>query len=452
MNENTVAPAEAEATPRRHIRALLVEDDAVDRMACRRALQQHPAYQFELYEADTGRQGLQLAHEHEFDCILLDYHLPDMTGLEFLIEITDVLGKIQVPVLKLTGSDNVAIAVEAMKRGARDYLIKDTEGRYLELLPAVIERVLGEQQMLVEKHRAEMQYRMLVEHIPSITYILTLEGEGCPVFVSPQIERLGFTAEEWINQSDLRFQQIHPEDRDLVLRAFLHSRQSGEVFRCGYRISTRTGELLWFHDEASVVCDAKGNMLFLQGVMLDITEKKSMEAELAEHRYRLERQVELRTAGLERRIASFEYANANLCTKLEESMEDLRLARLAQLRCQAAHALTEEAVIDVDADGRLSLLNPAAERLLMLSSEKALGRPLAEVLRLTGSDGLTVADMQRRCLARKHENMHVEAATLLRQDDVPLAVSGWFAPLYNPDDQTVKLLVLLHPAAGDAGH
>lgn len=443
MNTNTAPQIGLESTTKRRVRALLVEDDAVDRMACRRALQQHPGYEFELYEADTGRQGLQLVQEHEFDCILLDYHLPDMTGLEFLVEITDALGRIQVPVLKLTGTDNVAIAVEAMKRGARDYLIKDTEGRYLELLPAVVERVLGEQRMLEEKHQAEEKYRMLVEHVPAISYILTLEEEGRPLFVSPQIERLGFAAEEWTKQSDLHFQQIHPEDRDLVMQAFLHSRNTGEAFRCDYRVSTRTGDILWFHDEASVVCDEKGKMLFLQGVMLDITEKKSMEAELAEHRHRLEQQVERRTALLERRIAVFEAANANLCAKFEENMAALRQARLAQLRCQVLHSLAEEAILDVNADGLITLLNPAAERLLMLDREQALGRPLVEVLRLTASGGLTVADIQRRCLARQHESVQVEAATLSRQDDVPLAVSGWFAPIVDADGRAASLLVLL---------
>lgn len=451
MNGIDAIHVESEAAPRRHIRALLVEDDAVDRMACRRALQQHPDYEFELYEADTGRQGLQLACEHEFDCILLDYHLPDMTGLEFLVEIADALGKIQVPVLKLTGSDNVAIAVEAMKRGARDYLIKDTKGRYLELLPAVIERVLGEQQMLQEKHHAEEKYRMLVEHLPSITYILTLEDDGRPVFVSPQIERLGFSPEEWVRESGLRFEQIHPEDRDLVMQAFLHSRDSGEAFRCDYRIATRTGDILWFHDEASVVRDEKGKMLFLQGVMLDITEKKSMEKELAEHRYWLEKKVEQRTALLERRISVLESANTNLCEKIEENMAALRQARLAQLRCRIMHSLGKEAVLDVDADGHLTLLNPAAERLLMIDSEQALGRPLTEVLRLTDVSGATVADILQRGLGRQHESVQVEAATLLRQDNVPQAVSGWFAPIVSKDSEAVSMLVLLHPAMGDVG-
>lgn len=436
---------------RRHVSLLLVEDDAVDRIACRRALQKHPDFEFELHEADTGRQGLQRLQDHEFDCILLDYHLPDMTGLEFLIEITNAMGKISMPVLKLTGTDNVAIAVEAMKRGARDYLIKDAEGRYLELLPAVVERVLIEQRMLEEKQHAEMKYRTLVERIPAITYILTLEGEGRWLFVSPQIELLGFSADEWVATEELRFQQVHPEDRDRVMQAFLHSCESGEMFRCDYRMSTRTGDVRWFHDEASVVCDAQGKRLFLQGVMLDITENKLMEEELVEHRYRLEQQVERRTAMLERRIALAEAANSNLCNKIEEGMQAVRDARIAQLRCQAMSALAEEAIFDADADGRLLSLNAAAERLCMLDSEQALGRSLAEVLPLESHEGMSMANIQRDCLALKHERVRLEGATLQRRGHPALAVSGWMAAVPATNGRAAGLLMLLHPAEYAAG-
>ena len=67
---------------RLQIRILIVEDDLVDRMACRRALAQNPDYEFVLFEAETGREGLQLAHAQKPDCVLLDYHLPDLNGLE----------------------------------------------------------------------------------------------------------------------------------------------------------------------------------------------------------------------------------------------------------------------------------------------------------------------------------------------------------------------------------
>jgi len=141
------------------IRILIVEDDLVDRMACRRALAQDPDFEFVLSEAETGREGLALAHAHKPDCVLLDYHLPDMNGLQFLNELRNDLGEIPVPVMMLTGADNAQVAVEAMKCGAQDYLVKDVNRQYLELLPTVIQRVLRERRTLMEKKQAEQALR-----------------------------------------------------------------------------------------------------------------------------------------------------------------------------------------------------------------------------------------------------------------------------------------------------
>ena len=150
------------------IRILLVEDDLVDRMACRRALAQDADYKFLLSEAETGREGLQLIHTEKPDCILLDYHLPDMNGLEFLAELKNDLEDIPMPVMMLTGTDNASVAVEAMKRGAQDYLVKDVNRQYLELLSAVIQRVLRERQTLIEKKQVEaelLQHRWRLEEL-----------------------------------------------------------------------------------------------------------------------------------------------------------------------------------------------------------------------------------------------------------------------------------------------
>jgi len=150
------------------IRILIVEDDLVDRMACRRALVQNPDYEFVLSEAETGREGLRLAHAQQPDCVLLDFHLPDMNGLEFLAELKNDLGKIPVPVMMLTGADNASVAVEAMKLGVQDYLVKDVNRQYLELLPAVIQRVLRERRMMMEKKQAEAELRQYRQHLEDL--------------------------------------------------------------------------------------------------------------------------------------------------------------------------------------------------------------------------------------------------------------------------------------------
>ena len=284
------------------IRVLLVEDDAVDRMACRRALARNPDYDFVLSEAESGREGLQLAHEQKPDCVLLDYHLPDLNGLEFLAALTDEAGDVAIPVMMLTGTDNAAIAVEAMKRGARDYLIKDMEHQYLELLPAIIQRVLSERRMRMEKKlaedklaQAEAKYRSLVETIPAIVYIATLDGTNRFLYVSSRIKTLGFPSDEWLNDPDILLARTYAEDRRYMLDERARSRATGAPLRCEYRLLSRDGSVLWFRDEASVVRDESGRSLFLQGILVDITESKLAEAELRQHRYRLEELVAKRT-------------------------------------------------------------------------------------------------------------------------------------------------------------
>lgn len=322
------------------IRVLLVEDDAVDRMACRRALSRNPDYEFVLSEADSGREGLQLAHEQKPDCVLLDYHLPDLNGLEFLAALVDDTGSISLPVMMLTGTDNATIAVEAMKRGARDYLIKDTEHQYLELLPAVIQRVLSERRMLMEKKlaehklfQAEAKYRSLVETIPAIVYIAALDNTNRFLYVSSRIETLGFSSEQWLSNPDILVAQLHPADRARALEERANSRSTGAPLRSEYRLLAHGGTILWFRDEASVVRDESGRSLFLQGILVDITESKQAEAELRQHRFSLEDLVAKRTdelakvnEELRRDIAERRQIEAEL-TKAKTDAEKANLAK-----------------------------------------------------------------------------------------------------------------------------
>ena len=157
------------------IRVLLVEDDAVDRLACRRALGAESDYVFEVDETDTARAGLNRVHAEVPDLILLDYHLPDMDGLEFLAELAADSGEMPVPVIMLTGADNASVAVESMKRGAQDYLVKDVNHQYLELLPAVIQRVLRGQRMLMEKKQAEAELSQHRWHLEELVATRTDE-------------------------------------------------------------------------------------------------------------------------------------------------------------------------------------------------------------------------------------------------------------------------------------
>ena len=266
------------------VRVLVVEDDAVDRIACRRAIAASGELDFLLFEADTGREGIRMAREIQPDCILLDYELPDLNGLDFLLELNgnrdDKSGAATIPVLLLTGADSASIAVEAMRRGAWDYLGKDINGHYLMLLASAIQRMLRERELAYAKRQAEAKFRTLVEQIPAITYLVPYNAPEHYIYVSPQVSMLGFSPEEWMSEPNFHFHQIHPDDRTAASRAIRSCRKNGMPLHVEYRLISRSGEIMWCRDEAKAVKDDTGRTLFIQGILLDITKSKRAEQAL----------------------------------------------------------------------------------------------------------------------------------------------------------------------------
>jgi signal transduction histidine kinase/DNA-binding response OmpR family regulator len=139
------------------VRVLLVEDDADQGELVCRSLQR-PPWPFGVTVAKTGAACVDVLGREHFSVVLLDYSLPGMTGLE-------VLGEIRrrghsVPVVMVTGQGDERVAVEAMKAGAADYVVK-TWG-YLTTLPSVLEKVLRQHALAVENARLldEVQRRL----------------------------------------------------------------------------------------------------------------------------------------------------------------------------------------------------------------------------------------------------------------------------------------------------
>ncbi|MBW4593109.1 MAG: PAS domain S-box protein [Brasilonema angustatum HA4187-MV1] len=106
------------------VKILIIDDSAEDRFAYCRYLLQEVEYQYTILEEETGEAGLSLCLQEQPDVILIDFLLPDLDGLEFLSQLQDQIGKNHSPVIMLTGQGDEFVAVQAMKRGAQDYLIK----------------------------------------------------------------------------------------------------------------------------------------------------------------------------------------------------------------------------------------------------------------------------------------------------------------------------------------
>jgi diguanylate cyclase (GGDEF)-like protein/PAS domain S-box-containing protein len=128
---------------------------------------------------------------------------------------------------------------------------------------------------------AEAKYRTLVEQLPLVTYIDALDAESSNIYSSPQIEPLlGYSPEEWRADRLLFVKLLHPKDRERVLAAHGRSRTSGEPLSLEYRLIARDGRTVWISDEARITKDHDGKPLFLQGCLLDITNRKQAEEQL----------------------------------------------------------------------------------------------------------------------------------------------------------------------------
>ncbi len=108
-----------------HRTILIVEDSPEDREMYRRYLMRDRDYAYTIVEASLGEEGLNLWHQHQPDAVLLDYRLPDLDGLEFLAALQTQKSQTPLPIVMVTGAGSETIAVQSIKAGAQDYLVKE---------------------------------------------------------------------------------------------------------------------------------------------------------------------------------------------------------------------------------------------------------------------------------------------------------------------------------------
>ncbi|MDM8542469.1 response regulator [Desulfococcaceae bacterium HSG9] len=156
--------------------------------------------------AGDGKIGLEMYETGQYDVIAVDQQMPGYSGLE-VIRILASKGPLP-PIVMITGQGNELVAVDAMKIGAGDYVVKDIEGKYIETLPGSIERLL-ERQRLIEKNKrseemlreSEKQFRSALMDLPSM--INAVNQDGVLQFWNKECEKVtGYAAAEMINNPD----------------------------------------------------------------------------------------------------------------------------------------------------------------------------------------------------------------------------------------------------------
>ena len=139
---------------------LIVDDAAEDRETYRRFLDRELTARYYILEAESGEEGLEHLASIQPDLILLDYLLPDCDGLEFIEELNLASNKIP-PIIMLTGQGNETIAVEAMKSGVKDYLVK---GQLTpEILSNSVKSILLQNRLQKMLYKSSQQQKLIAE-------------------------------------------------------------------------------------------------------------------------------------------------------------------------------------------------------------------------------------------------------------------------------------------------
>jgi light-regulated signal transduction histidine kinase (bacteriophytochrome) len=150
-------------------RILIVDDCDEDREYAKRLLSKAAEFTWQFAEAPDGKQGLALAVSGgPFDCILVDYRLRDMDGLEFLELLPKQFGEPGVAAVMLTGEGDEALAVRAMKLGAQDYLSKRRLDA--ELLRRAVENAIRHFQLILANRQSAELLEAAHRELEAFTY------------------------------------------------------------------------------------------------------------------------------------------------------------------------------------------------------------------------------------------------------------------------------------------
>lgn len=213
---------------REDYKVLYMEDDAGLARLLQKSLQRQGCV---VETAANGEDGLSMLEAEPYDVILIDYDMSPGGGMQVLRQLSERAGA--PPVIMVTGKGNERVAVEALKLGATDYVVKDPDMEYLELLPMVMRQVLWKQMLVEEREQMftaikenEERYRTLVELSPDGIAIVS---EGRFVFVNPAgLFQLGAGKASDLLDTPL-MERVHPASREGVTAHLSTLEEAGGV-------------------------------------------------------------------------------------------------------------------------------------------------------------------------------------------------------------------------------
>jgi PAS domain S-box-containing protein len=308
------------------LRVLVVEDSESDTALVIRLLEQD-GYATTHLRVETAEDMAAALRDGAWDIVLSDYSMPRFDAPRAL-EVLQA-SRLDVPFIVVSGSIGEDIAVQMMKAGASDYVMKDKPAR---LVQAVVRELreaeerrqhrLAEEELVI----SEQKYRRLAESTRVIPWEADADSESFS-YIGRYIEDLlGYPHLSWLEPGAFA-QRLHPDDRERVLAEAYAANARGADYTNEFRMVAADGRIIWLRCIVTLFKES-GKSLKALGHAFDITDIKQMEASLR---------------------------------KSEESLRNVIES-------------TTDAMIAIDQNGLIVIFNPAAERIFRYSAAEILNQ------------------------------------------------------------------------------
>ena len=260
---------------KKKLRILNLEDNEKDTELIQAALEEGMAC--EMTRVETEADFVAALDKPGFDLLLVDYSLPSFDGMSAL-EIARRKCP-EIPFIFVSGSIGEDLAIEALKNGATDYVLKNKLSR---LAPAVL-RALKEAEESLERKRAEEalresenKYRHLVENLGSEYLFYRLDMSGVITYISPSVtDMLGYSQQEVLSHY-ARFLSDNPINEEVVRQTTMsiqgHQQPPFEI-----EVVHNDGSVRWLEVTEYPVRNQDGHVVAVEGIAKDITEQKNAE-------------------------------------------------------------------------------------------------------------------------------------------------------------------------------
>ena len=290
---------------------LAIQDNPQEMALLRDALSNFTKVPILVEHADRLSVALSCLAVRRFDAILLDLNLSDSQGLDSLARMQARAS--EVPVVIMTGLDDEPLAIEGIRAGAQDYIVKGQYdgGVVSRVLRAAIERtrrVTDLETRVAEREQAERALRLSEQRYASLLNSvggIVWEADPatfCFTFVSIHAEHiLGYPVQQWLNDPSFWLDHILPEDRERSVAYCVEQTKLGLPHNFEYRMLAANGRTVWIRDMVSVVVE-EGCPVKVRGIMVDVTEQKREHEKLVQLQCAVDRGTEgvaiLNTDGL----------------------------------------------------------------------------------------------------------------------------------------------------------